>query len=64
MSGKRHWKSLDIDIQGYNKKFIYVRAKFKITPSIFYLKPSLLINAIYSQIFPMKFEELKPQSQS
>lgn len=52
MNDKRNWKA--IPMQGYNQnKFIYVPAKFKIVPPIFYLKPSLLINAIYSQKYSL-----------
>lgn len=48
MNDKRNWKA--IAMQGYNEnKFIYVPAKFKIIPPMFYLKPAVLINTIYSQ---------------
>lgn len=41
-------------MQGYNQnKLIYVPAKFKIMLLMFYLKPSLLINAIYSQKYSL-----------
>lgn len=63
MNDKRNWKAKAM--QSYNQnKFTYVPAKFKIIPPMFYHKPSLLINAIYSQnysLLNLKHKNLKPK---